>query len=96
MKKSFILISAALLLALGLILNNTVGSMFSSGDYCLNYFAAGDYAVGVFAAGRFSVGIFSAGIFSVGLFSLGIFNVGIYATGLFLWAWKKNEWKPKS
>jgi len=90
MKKSWILIAASLLIVAGLILNFTVGNMFSAGDYCMNYFAAGDFAIGVFAAGKFSVGIFSAGIFSVGIFSISIFNVGLYSVGLFIFGWKKS------
>jgi len=91
MKKSIVLILAAVLLVAGIVLNLTVGNMFSAGDYCMNYFAAGDYAAGVFAAGRFSIGIFSIGIFSIGIFSLGIFNIALYATGLFAWAWRKRK-----
>lgn len=90
MKKYWILLSAATLLLVGIILNATLGNLFSAGTYSMNYFAAGDFAIGVFAAGKFSMGIFSAGIFSIGIFSIGIFNVGLYAIGFFMYAWKKK------
>jgi hypothetical protein len=90
MKRAIILITAAVLLAGGLILYSITGKGFSAGDFALNYFAAGDFACGVFAAGKFSIGIFSAGIFSIGIFSLGIFNIGIYVLGFFLLGWKKT------
>jgi hypothetical protein len=90
MKKTWILLTAIVLVIVGLILNFTVGNQFSSGDFCLNYFAAGDFACGVFAAGKFSCGIFSIGIFSIGVFSLGIFNIGLYVIGFFLIGLKKN------
>lgn len=90
MKKTWILVSAAVLLMVGLILNFTIGNQFSAGDFVFNYFAAGDFACGVFAAGKFSIGIFSTGIFSIGIFSLGIFNVALYATGFFIYGWKKS------
>jgi ABC-type multidrug transport system permease subunit len=93
MKKYWILITAAVLIIAGLILQFVYGGMFSAGDYCCNYFAAGDYSVGVFAAGRFSLGVFSAGIFSAGIFSIGIFNIALYAVGFFLIAWKKRKSK---
>ena len=83
MKKSWILLVAAVLLITGLLLQFTVGNMFSAGDFCMNYFAAGDYACGVFASGTFAVGIFS----------LGIFNLAIYATGIFAIAYKKRRIK---
>ena len=90
MKKTWILVVAISLIAIGGILQFIYGNMFSTGDYSMNYFAAGDYACGIFAAGKFSIGIFSVGIFSVGIFSLGIFNLGFYAIGLFVLAWKKR------
>ena len=90
MKKYWILLTAAILVLVGLLLNAQVGNMFSSGDYCLNYFSAGDYSMSVFAGGKFSIGIFSAGIFSMGIFSVGIFNVGLYTMGFFLYGWKKR------
>jgi hypothetical protein len=93
MKKSMIFILAAVLILVGLILQFTVGNMFSAGDFSMNYFAAGDYACGVFASGTFAIGIFSAGIFSCGIFSLGIFNIAVYATGFFAWAYKKRRMK---
>ena len=89
MKKKWIIITAAILLVAGLILNFTIGNQFSAGDFAFNYFAAGDFACGVFAAGKFSLGIFSIGIFSAGIFSLGIFNIGLYACGFFILGWKK-------
>ena len=97
MKKTWILLTAIVLIVVGLILNFTIGNQFSSGDFCLNYFAAGDFACGVFAAGKFSCGIFSIGIFSIGVFSLGIFNIGLYVIGFFLVGWKKNygHWLEK-
>ena len=81
---------ALVLIAVGLILEFTVGHVFAAGDYSFNYFASGDYACGVFAAGTFAVGVFSIGIFSIGIFSLGIFNIGLYAIGLFVFGWKKG------
>lgn len=90
MKKFWIIITAVVLFAIGLIINLTYGGYASAGDFSMDYFAAGDYAVGIFAAGTFSVGIFSAGIFSVGIFSIGIFNVGLYALGIFMFAYKKG------
>ncbi len=90
MKKSWILITASVLFAAGIILSLTAGDMFSAGDYSLNYFAAGDFACGIFAAGKFSIGIFSIGIFSVGIFSIGIFNIGLYTIGLLVLGWKKR------
>ncbi|HEC42200.1 MAG TPA: hypothetical protein ENI20_05155 [Bacteroides sp.] len=90
MKKTWILITAIVLMIIGLILNFSVGSQFSAGDFTFNYFAAGDFAFGVFAAGKFACGIFSAGIFSIGIFSIGIFNIGLYTIGFFLLGWKKN------
>jgi len=90
MKKSWIVVSAAALLIIGLILNFTIGNQFSAGDFVFNYFAAGDFACGVFAAGKFSVGIFSAGIFSFGIFSTGIFNLALYGCGFFIYGWKKS------
>lgn len=90
MKKYWILLTAALLLIVGVVLHVQFGNMFSAGTYCRNYFAAGDYAIGVFAAGKFSIGIFSAGIFSIGIFSIGLFNIGLYAIGFFILAWKKR------
>jgi hypothetical protein len=90
MKKTWILITAAVLLLVGLILQFTIGNRFSAGDFAFNYFAAGDFACGVFAAGKFSLGIFSIGIFSIGVFSIGIFNIGLYAIGLFILGWKKT------
>ena len=89
-KNYWILITAAVLLLIGLILHFTQQSMFSSGDYVCNYFAAGKFALGVFAAGNFSIGIFSVGIFSIGIFSLSIFNIAIYGIGFFIIAWKKR------
>ena len=90
MKKYWILLTAALLILVGVVLEMQIGNMFSASTYCRNYFAAGDYAIGVFAAGKFAIGIFSAGIFSIGIFSIGIFNVGLYATGFFIYGWKKR------
>ncbi len=90
MKKYWILITAVILLVVGIIINMQSGNLMSVGNYSFNYFAVGDYAIGVFAAGNFSIGVFSIGIFSVGIFSLGIFNVGLYAVGIFLFAWKKR------
>ena len=90
MKKSWILISASVLLLAGIILSLTVGDMFSAGDFSFNYFAAGDFACGVFAAGKFSIGIFSIGIFSTGIFSIGIFNIGLYSIGLLVLGWKRR------
>ncbi len=89
-KTSWILAIAMALLIIGIILQYTVGSMFSAGDYSLNFFAVGDFSCGVFAAGKFACGIFSIGIFSIGIFSLGIFNVGLYAIGIFMIAWQKR------
>lgn len=88
--KNWILIIAAVLFVVGLILELTVGGMFSAGDYSLNYFAAGDFSCGVFAAGKFSIGIFSIGIFSIGIFSLGIFNIALYGLGIFILAYRKR------
>ena len=90
MKKHWILLTAALLLIVGVVLHVQLGNMFSAGTYSSNYFAAGDYAIGVFAAGKFSIGIFSAGIFSIGIFSIGIFNIGLYAIGFFILGWRKR------
>ncbi len=90
MKKYWILLTATLLIIVGIVLHVQLGNMFSAGTYSCNYFAAGDFAIGVFAAGKFSIGIFSAGIFSLGIFSIGIFNIGLYAIGFFLLAWKKR------
>ena len=74
-EKSWILITAAVLLVTGIVLQLTIGNMFSAGDYSFNYFAAGDFACGVFAAG---------------IFSIGIFNIGLFAVGLFIMGWKKR------
>ncbi len=90
MKKYWILMTAIVLVFVGIVLEMQIGNMFSSGSYAANYFASGDYAIGVFAAGKFSIGIFSAGLFSIGIFSIGIFNVGLYAIGFFIIAWKKR------
>ena len=90
MKKTWILLTAVVLMAVGLILNFSAGGQFSAGDFSFNYFAAGDFACGVFAAGKFACGIFSIGIFSIGFFSLGIFNIGVYTIGFFLIGWKKK------
>ena len=90
MRKYWILLTAALLLIVGLVLQVQFGDMFSAGNYSSNYVAVGDYAIGVFAAGKFSIGIFSAGIFSIGIFSIGIFNIGLYAIGFFILGWKKR------
>lgn len=90
MKKYWILITAIILIIIGLFLNSFYGNVYDIFGLHIKYFAAGDYAMGVFAAGRFSIGIFSAGIFSVGVFSIGIFNIGLYAIGFFLLAWKKQ------
>lgn len=90
MKKHWILLTAVILLLVGIALDLVFGNLHSAGTYCLNYFAAGDYAIGVFAAGKFAIGIFSAGIFSLGVFSIGIFNIGLYSIGIFMYAWKKK------
>lgn len=90
MKKTWILITAGVLLVTGLILNFTLGNQFSAGDFSFNYFAAGDFACGVFAAGNFSIGIFSIGIFSIGVFSISIFNIGLYTIGIFCLGWKRT------
>jgi hypothetical protein len=90
MKKTWILLTACVLVLAGLILQFTIGGQFGAGDFSCNYFAAGDFACGVFAAGKFSIGIFSIGIFSIGIFSIGIFNIGLYAMGIFILGWKKQ------
>jgi hypothetical protein len=90
MKNSWILITASVLILVGILLSLTVGNMFSAGDFTCNYFAAGDFACGVFAAGKFSIGIFSIGIFSIGIFSIGIFNIGLYTIGLLVLGWKRK------
>ncbi len=93
MKKYWIVVLASVLFITGIILNFTVDSMFSAGDYSFNYFAVGNFAAGIFAAGNFSIGVFSIGIFSIGIFSISIFNIGIYAVGFFVIA--RNKRLPK-
>jgi quaternary ammonium compound-resistance protein SugE len=90
MKKYFVIVTALVLGAVGVVLEMTTGGMMNAGPSAFGYFAAGDFACGIFAAGKFSVGIFSIGIFSIGIFSLGIFNIAFYAVGLFLIGWKKT------
>ncbi len=90
MKKYWILITAIVLVIIGLLVNIFYSSSLSTGDFALNYFSAGRFSVGVFSVGIFSIGIFSAGIFSIGIFSIGIFNIGLYAIGIFILAYKKR------
>ena len=98
MKKTWILLTACVLFAIGLILHFTTGDQFIAATYCCNFFAAGDFACGVFAAGKFAFGIFSIGIFSIGIFSISIFNIGLYTIGFFALGWKKRLpwWLEKS
>ena len=77
MKKTWILITAGVLLVTGLTLNFTLGNQFSAGDFSFNYFAAGNFACGVFAAGNFSIAI-------------SIFNIGLYTIGIFCLGWKRT------
>ncbi len=96
--KKLILITAIVLVVIGVLLQLTSGylfdkhglNLFSACTYCLNYFSAGTYSIGIFSAGTFSIGIFSIGIFSIGIFSIGIFNIGIFAIGIFILGWKKR------
>ncbi len=96
-KYAWIGIVAVVMIIAGLVAQFiTDTSLFSSGDFAMNYFASGQFACGVFAAGTFSVGIFSAGIFSFGIFSIGIFNVGLFAIGLFVAGYRKRKSKQLS
>jgi hypothetical protein len=90
MKKYWILITASVLLLIGLGIHFLTGDVTSAGQFALDYFAIGNFAAGIFAVGNFSLGIFSIGIFSIGIFSLSIFNIGIYTIGFFVLGWQKN------
>lgn len=89
-KKHFILISALILILIGVFVTFNYGNHIHIGNLAFPYFASGHYAAGIFAAGTFSIGIFSAGIFSIGVFSIGIFNIGLFGLGLFILAYKKK------
>ena len=93
MKNYWIIGTAIVLAAAGLVLGLSGYNVGFAGDFSMGYFSAGNFSIGVFSAGIFSVGIFSTGIFSVGIFSLGIFNVALYGLGIFIWAWKKKHVK---
>ena len=90
MKNYWIIGTALILAAIGIILGYSGYPVGDTGDYSLGYFSVGQFSVGVFSAGMFSVGIFSAGIFSIGIFSLSVFNIGLYALGFFILGWKKK------
>ena len=68
MKKYWILLTAAILLVIGVLTWVFHGNDFRLGSYTMHFFSSGDYALGVFSAGKFSIGLFSIGLFSTGLF----------------------------
>ena len=90
MKKYWILVTAIVLLIIGIFTWVFHGNDFQIGSFTLRFFSSGEYAMGIFSAGTFSIGIFSAGIFSIGIFSIGIFNIGLYAIGIFVIGWHKR------
>lgn len=90
MKKYWILITAIVLVLIGLGIHFLDTNVMSAGNFVKDFFAAGNFASGVFAIGTFSIGIFSVGIFSIGIFSIGIFNIGLFTAGFFMLGWHKE------